>query len=251
MFVRAAAARDLVRDVGAHQLGRRRIAEHPLQDAARDVGGWLGGAPPGAPRRPRRDEHRRSVRAARRVGILIGPHVDAAVARALDQADRGGARSPVVRALRLEVRRDDARAGLLADRDGLAHRVEQRRRRRAVLARHVPQRVAAFAALVRDVDAAERPAALARARRLRRSCSSARARTRAPPTARPRLPAAPAAPARASSRPRPRAPAGARRRPSRCRAPCRGPPSASRWGRCRSSRAARAVRPTGHGERPS
>ena len=59
-------------------------------------------------------------------------------------------------ALRLEVRGDDARAGLLADLDRFAHGVEQRRRGRSVLARHVPQRIAAFAALVRDVDAVDR-----------------------------------------------------------------------------------------------
>ncbi len=63
---------------------------------------------------------------------------------------------------------------------------------RAVLARHIPQRIAAFAALVRDVDAVDRAAARARARRLRRSCSSGPARTRDRPTGRPRPPAAPA-----------------------------------------------------------
>ena len=217
---------------------------------ARDVGGWLPSAPGGA-RRPRRNQHRRSVGAARRIRILIGPHVDAAIARPLDQRDRRGARSPVVLALRLEVRRDDARAGLLADLDRLAHGVEQRRRDRPVLARHVPQRIAAFAALVRDVDAVERPAAPAPARRLRRSCSSGPARIRVRRTGRPRLPAAPAAPARASSRSRPAAPAAARRRPSHCRRTVPWPTSSialvpmpffSISARCSA---------IGHGDRPS
>jgi hypothetical protein len=61
-----------------------------------------------------------------------------------------------VLALRLEVRCDHAGAGLLADLDRLAHRVEQRHGIRAVLARHVPERIAAFTPLVRNVDAVER-----------------------------------------------------------------------------------------------
>ena len=48
MFVGAAAAADFVRDVGAHELGRRRIAEDALQDRrARFVGGWFAFAPGG------------------------------------------------------------------------------------------------------------------------------------------------------------------------------------------------------------
>ena len=130
--------------------------------AARLVGGWLRRA--GRTRRPRRNQHRRSVGAAGRIRILIGPDVDAAIARALDQRHRRRARAPVVLALGLEMRGHDARAGLLADLDRFAHRIEQRRRGRSVLARHVPERIAAFAALVRDVDAVARPAARARAR---------------------------------------------------------------------------------------
>ena len=177
----------------------RRIAEHALQDVGA-VGAAVDSRPaPGRPRRPRRNQHRRSVRAARRIRILIGPHVDAAIARALNQADRRRARSPVVLALGLEVRGDDARAGLLADLDRLAHRIEQRDGARAVLARHVPQRIAAFAALVRNVDAVEGRQLAAPAPRLRRSCSSGPGRTRGRPTCRPRPPAAPASRARASA----------------------------------------------------
>ena len=136
----------------SHLLCRRRIAEDPLEHlgarALRRVAGR-----PRRPRRPRGNQHGRSVGAAGRVRILVGPHVHAAVAGALNQRDRRRARSPVVLTLGLEMRRDHPRAGLLADLDRLAHRVEQRRGCRPVLAGHVPQRIAALAAFVRNVDA--------------------------------------------------------------------------------------------------
>ena len=59
-------------------------------------------------------------------------------------------------ALRFEMRGHHARAGLLADLDRFPDGIEQRRRGRTVLARDVPERIAAFAALVRDVDAVHR-----------------------------------------------------------------------------------------------
>ena len=160
------------------------------------------GAPRGAPGArigPRRNQHRGSVGAAGRVGVLVGPHVHAAVAGALDEADRRGARAPVVLALGLQVRGDHPRAGLLADRRSSR---SPRRAASAVPGRPGSARTTADRCprCARARCRCPRPAAArARAPRPRRSCSSGPARTRVRPTDRPRLPAGPGAAARASA----------------------------------------------------
>ena len=98
----AAAAANLVCDVGAHQLRRGRIAEHALQDVGA-IGPRLIRVGARRARRPCRNQDGRSIGAAGRIRILIGPHIDAAIARALDQRHRGRARTPVVLALGLQV----------------------------------------------------------------------------------------------------------------------------------------------------
>jgi hypothetical protein len=204
--VRAAPALDLVRDVGPHLLRGGRIPSIRRSTEARSVARARSGGPRG-------NQHGGAVGAARGIRILVGPHVHAAIPRALDEADRRRARSPVVRALGLEVRSHHARAGPLAHLDRLAHGVEQRRagRGRPGSARTTAGRCPRCArARCRRRPRAAVPSPAPRAPRW---CSSAPARTRGRPTSRRRPPAAPAAPARASSRSQPRSTAAPHRRP--------------------------------------
>src|SRR5690606_17121720 len=56
--------------------------------------------------RPPGDQDGVPIRAARVVRVVVGPDIDAPGAGRLDQLDRGMARAPVRRALRLDVARD-------------------------------------------------------------------------------------------------------------------------------------------------
>jgi hypothetical protein len=64
-------------------------------------------------------------RAPRRVGILVGVHVETPPASLLDEAQRLAYLAPVALSARLVVRDLHGDAGFLADADGLAHGIEE------------------------------------------------------------------------------------------------------------------------------